>query len=83
MNLSIGTLFSPVAWAVLFFIALLLVRSAFRAEPGEVACSWKFRTVIYVSLSLLIPLWPLTFPIFLHLAHRSYLAGARRSSAAA
>lgn len=83
MNLSMGTLFSPVAWAVVFFIALLLVRSVFRPEPGEVACSWKFRTVIYVALSLLIPLWPLTFPIFLLLAHRSYLAGARRAAVAA
>ena len=83
MNLSIGTLLSPITLVVLFVVALLLVRSAFRPEPGEVACSWKFRTVIHVALSLLIPLWPVTFPIFLLLAHRSYLAGARRTAVAA
>ena len=81
MNLSPGILFSLAGFVVLLIIALLLLRSvlvAFRPEPGEVECSWKFRTVVYVALSLAVPLWPLTFPLFLLLAHRSYLAGAPR-----
>ncbi|NCT82966.1 MAG: hypothetical protein GXC94_07490 [Comamonadaceae bacterium] len=81
MNFSLGTLVSLAGFVVLLIVALLLLRAvltAFQPEPGEVERSWKFRTVVYVALSLAVPLWPLTFPLFLLLAHRSYLAGAPR-----
>ncbi len=81
MNLGPGTLFSLLGSFFLLILALVLLRAmrvALRPEPGELSCSWKFRTVVYIALSLVIPLWPITFALFLLLAHRSYLAGAPR-----
>ncbi|MCV2419195.1 hypothetical protein [Paucibacter sp. DJ2R-2] len=66
-----------------FFLVLILIRvylrwvfTAFRPEPSELACTWKFRTVVFVALAFAVPLWPLTFPLFLGLGRSSYLAGA-------
>lgn len=86
MNFNLGTLFSLAVFVAMLIVALLLVRAvlgAFRPEPGEVERSWKFRTVVYVALALFVPLWPLTFPLFLVLAQRSYLAGAPHADALA
>lgn len=85
MNLSTGTLVAlALSFALLMLVLLLLraVLTAFRPEPFEAACTWKFRTVVYTALSLAVPLWPLTFPLFLLLAHRSYLAGSPRINGA-
>lgn len=66
-----------------FVVILILIRlylrwvsTAFRPEPGELAGTWKFRTVVFVALAFAVPLWPLTFPLFLGLGRSSYLAGA-------
>lgn len=69
--------------AAFVLLVLHLLRAVFRPEPGEVARSWKFRTVVWIGLALIVPLWPVTFPLFLWLAHRSYLAGSPRSTGAA
>lgn len=85
MNFSANTLISLIATIAFLIVVLLLLRAVlvvFRPEPHEQQASWKFRTVIYVVLSFAIPLWPLTFPLFLVLAHRSYLAGAAKPAKA-
>lgn len=79
MNFSASTPISLIATIAFLIVVLLLLRAVlvvFRPEPHERQGSWKFRTVIYVVLAFAIPLWPLTCPLFLVLAHRSYLAGA-------
>ena len=48
----------------------------FKPEAGEVANTWKFRTVVFVFLACVVPLWLITTPLFLYLAYRSYVAGA-------
>lgn len=35
----------------------------------------KFSTIIFIILGLIIPLWPLTLPLFWWLAYRSYKKG--------
>lgn len=41
----------------------------------EIANTFKFRTVIFIILSLIVPLWIVTLPLFLFLAYKSYVAG--------
>lgn len=82
MNFSAATLFSLFGFVlvlILFRVYLRWLLISFRPEPGERACTWKFRTVVLLALSFAVPLWPLTFPLFLGWAHRSYLAGASRA----
>ena len=45
------------------------------SNNGEVANTWKGRTVVYVVLALITPLWLVTLPLFLYLAYRSYQQG--------
>ena len=44
-------------------------------ESVEIANTWKFRTVVFVILACILPLWPISIPLFLYLAYRSYIAG--------
>lgn len=48
----------------------------FKPEAGEVANTWKFRTVVFVCLAAVIPIWPISVPVFLYFAYRSYVAGS-------
>lgn len=41
----------------------------------EQANTMKFSTIIFIILGLIIPLWPLTLPLFWWLAYRSYKKG--------
>lgn len=79
MNFSASTpisLIAMMAFLIVFLLSLRAILVVFRPEPHEQQATWKFRTIIYAVLAFAIPLWPLTFPLFLVLAHRSYLAGA-------
>jgi len=73
--------FSVWHWIIVLIIIgvpLLLISGALRAgtaRPGEIADTWKFRTVILVILAFAIPAWLITLPLFLFLAYRSYKAG--------
>lgn len=42
---------------------------------GEVANTLKPSTIIFIILALILPLWPITLPLFLWLAHKSYKGG--------
>jgi hypothetical protein len=78
MNIGPGLLLSLaflVALIVLMAVVLRFFMSVFRSEPGELACTWKFRTVIYLLMAIAVPLWPLTFPLFAFFAYRSYREG--------
>lgn len=35
----------------------------------------KFSTILFIALGLLLPLWPITLPLFFWLAWRSYRRG--------
>jgi hypothetical protein len=39
------------------------------------ADSIKFSTVLFIAIGLLLPLWPITLPLFFWLAYRSYRKG--------
>lgn len=41
----------------------------------EQANTMKFSTIIYIALGLIVPLWPLTLPLFWWMAYRSYKRG--------
>lgn len=71
--------FSVWHWLVVLIVVgipLWLVVSLVKSSSGEVANTWKFRTVILVILAFVVPLWPVTLPLFLFLAYRSYKAGS-------
>lgn len=54
------------------------IKSLLRPNPSaapEVANTFKFRTVVYIILAFAVPLWLVTFPLFLYLAYKSYVAG--------
>jgi hypothetical protein len=36
----------------------------------------KFKTIIFIILGLIIPLWPITLPLFWWLAYKSYKKGS-------
>jgi hypothetical protein len=55
-------------------LVVALIRSG-QGNPGELPNTWKFRTVVFVILAVCIPLWLITFPLFIYLAWRSYHAG--------
>ncbi len=42
---------------------------------GERAKTFKFSTVIFIILGLIVPLWPISTPFFWYLAYRSYNKG--------
>lgn len=67
--------------ALVIWVVRLLMRSS-TARPDEVANTWKFRTVVFVVLAFVVPLWIVTFPLFLFLAYRSYVAGKPSAGAA-
>jgi len=46
-----------------------------RSRAVEVANTWKFRTVVFIILACFLPLWPITFPLFLYIAYKSYKSG--------
>jgi len=50
------------------------------ASPNtyEVENTFKFRTIIYIILAISIPLWLITFPLFIYLAYRSYVSGEKQ-----
>ncbi|EDN68125.1 hypothetical protein BGP_2825 [Beggiatoa sp. PS] len=37
--------------------------------------TFKFTTVLFIILGLMLPLWPITLPLFFWLAYRSYKKG--------
>lgn len=41
----------------------------------ELANTIKFSTVIYILLGLIIPIWPITLPLFWWMAYKSYRRG--------
>lgn len=43
------------------------------------ANSFKFSTIIFLVLGLILPLWPITLPLFWFLAYRSYKSGGAPS----
>jgi hypothetical protein len=75
------TSFSILHWIIFFVIIgipLLLVFGALRAgvgRPGEKINTWKFRTIVFIILAVIIPAWPISIPLFLYLAFNSYKAG--------
>lgn len=42
----------------------------------EQANTIKFSTVIFIILGIIIPIWPITLPIFWWLAYKSYKKGS-------
>lgn len=42
---------------------------------GDVENTVKFSTVLFIGIGLLLPLWPISLPIFFWLAYRSYRRG--------
>ncbi len=44
-------------------------------EAHEEADTVKFSTILFVGIGLLLPLWPITLPLFFWLAWRSYRRG--------
>lgn len=36
----------------------------------------KFSTILYLILGLIVPLWPISLPLFWYFAYRSYKSGA-------
>ena len=44
-------------------------------SSNNVADTIKFSTVMFFILGLLLPLWPVTLPLFFWLAYRSYRKG--------
>ena len=42
---------------------------------SDVADTVKLSTVLYIVIGLLLPLWPITLPVFFFLAYRSYRKG--------
>lgn len=73
--------FSIFHWIIVFIIIgipLLLIFGALRAgvgRAGEKTNTWKFRTIVFTILAVIIPAWPISIPLFLFLAYRSYKAG--------
>lgn len=43
-----------------------------RAQPSKPSGSFKMATGLYVLLGALVPLWPISLPLFWYLAYRSY-----------
>lgn len=41
----------------------------------EEADTVKFSTLLYIAIGLLLPLWPITLPLFFWLAYRTYRRG--------
>jgi hypothetical protein len=44
-------------------------------NSSEVANTFKFRTIIFILLGLITPLWLITLPLFWYFAYKSYVAG--------
>lgn len=42
---------------------------------NEKANSFKFSTFIHLALGLILPLWPITLPLFFYFAYKSYKRG--------
>lgn len=40
--------------------------------PASKADTFKFSTIIFIIVGLLVPLWPISLPLFWFLAYRSY-----------
>ncbi len=57
-------------------LLVLVALGMHKPQLGEKPATFKFRTIIYLALAFVIPLWPITFPIFAYLAFRSYQAGS-------
>ena len=75
-SFSIWHWFNWFVMLALIGIPLLLIFVLTKSYPGEVANTWKFRTVVLVIFAFIVPLWPVTLPLFLFLAYRSYKAGS-------
>jgi hypothetical protein len=41
----------------------------------EIENTFKFTTVLFLIIGLILPLWPITLPLFFWLAYRSYKNG--------
>ena len=41
-------------------------------QPNAEDGSFKFSTVIFLILGLIVPLWPISLPLFWYLAYQSY-----------
>lgn len=72
--------FSIFHWLIVFFflaiaIVLIVLIVVSRHDENEIANTWKFRSVIFVILAFVTPLWIVTVPLFLFLAYHSYKAG--------
>lgn len=51
-----------------------------KSQTNEVANTFKFRTVVFIILALIVPLWFVSLPLFLYFAYRSYVSGVEPSS---
>jgi H+/gluconate symporter-like permease len=60
---------------VVIILAIFLLFRVTKPTTGEVANTFKFRTVIFIILAFAIPFWIITLPLFLYLAYKSYAAG--------
>lgn len=75
MGMSSIHLVVVVGFLVLIGWGIRLLLGTTKPAVGEVANTFKFRTVVYIVLALVVPLWLITLPLFLYLAYKSYLAG--------
>lgn len=81
----------PVIVGFVFFVLLLILffKHRRKLEPvgkagerrntmasEEKANTFKFSTIVYLVLGLILPLWPITLPLFWFLAYRSYKRGS-------
>ena len=73
--------FSVFHWVIVLLFVLVvaygarLLILATKPRSEDVANTWKFRTIVFVILAVVVPLWILTLPLFLYFAYRSYVEG--------
>jgi hypothetical protein len=46
----------------------------------KIANTVKPETVVFIVLALMVPLWPISLPVFLWFAYKSYLKGEQECS---
>ncbi len=42
---------------------------------GKKANTFSFSTIVFIILGLIVPIWPISLPLFWFLAYRSYKSG--------
>lgn len=79
MNIDVTSALQLALLLLVLIVVLAVLRMALSRllapVPGERAATFKFRTLVLIALAVVLPLWPVTMPWLLLLAHRSYREG--------